>query len=80
VRQRANVEGRPVRDGEITPACAAACPAGAIVFGDLNDPQSRVAGMSATNRSYHMLEELGVRPALTYLADISNPIPGKGKA
>jgi Fe-S-cluster-containing dehydrogenase component len=80
VRQRANVEGRPVRDGEITPACAAACPAGAIVFGDLNDPQSQVARMSITDRSYHMLEELGVRPTLTYLADISNPILGKGKA
>ena len=80
VRQRAKVEGRPVRDGEITPACAAACPAGAIVFGDLNDPQSRVSRMSTTDRGYHMLEELGVRPTLTYLADISNPISGKGKA
>jgi len=78
VRQRAKVEGRPVRDGEIAPACAAACPAGAIVFGDLNDPQSRVSRMSKSDRGYHMLEELGIRPTLTYLADISNPISGKG--
>jgi Fe-S-cluster-containing dehydrogenase component len=80
VRQRANVEGRPVRDGEITPACAAACPAEAIVFGDVNDPQSRVSKMAKIDRGYRMLEELAIKPSITYLADISNPSIGEGKA
>jgi molybdopterin-containing oxidoreductase family iron-sulfur binding subunit len=70
---RAKVERRPLRDGEITPACAAACPAQAIVFGDLKDPASRVARLSDSNRGYKVLEELGVRPAITYLANLSNP-------
>jgi len=80
VKLRAKVEGRAIKDGEIRPACAAACPAEAIVFGDLNNPQSRVAGMSKMNRSYKMLTELGIKPSVTYLADISNPVTGKGKA
>jgi Fe-S-cluster-containing dehydrogenase component len=78
-KQKARVEGRPIRDGEIQPACAAACPADAIVFGDLKDPQSRVSRLSKTPRSYRMLEELGIKPSVTYLADISNPAAGKGK-
>jgi molybdopterin-containing oxidoreductase family iron-sulfur binding subunit len=73
-RQKANVEGRPVRDGEIAPACAVACPARAIVFGDLNDPRTRVSQMSKMDRGYRMLTELGVKPSVTYLADISNPV------
>jgi Fe-S-cluster-containing dehydrogenase component len=78
VRQRANVEKRKVRDGEIIPACAAACPSNAIIFGDLMDPWSRVSLLGESNRGYHLLEELGVRPSITYLADISNPTTGKG--
>ncbi len=80
VRQRANVEGRSIRDGEIMPACAVACPANAIAFGDLNDPQSKVSRMSKLDRGYRMLAELGVRPSVTYLVDISNPVTRKGKA
>jgi Fe-S-cluster-containing dehydrogenase component len=80
VKLRAKVEGRAIREGEIQPACAAACPAEAIVFGDLKNPQSRVARMSRMNRGYKMLVELGVKPSVTYLADISNPVTGKGKA
>ena len=80
VRQRAKVESRRIRDGEIQPACAAACPAGAIVFGDLNDVGSHVAVLSKMDRKYRMLEELGIKPSVTYLADISNPAIGKGKA
>jgi Fe-S-cluster-containing dehydrogenase component len=79
-RQKANVEGRSIRDGEIVPACAAACPAQAIVFGDLNDPQSRVSKLSKANRGYRMLTELGVKPSVTYLADISNPVTRMGRA
>ena len=79
-RQKANVENRTIEDGEIQPACAVACPAGAIVFGDVNDPRSRVAVLSKMGRSYRMLEELGIKPSVTYLSDISNPVAGKGKA
>jgi Fe-S-cluster-containing dehydrogenase component len=78
VRQKANVEGRPIRDGEIMPACAVACPAEAIAFGDLNDPQSKVARMSRMDRGYQVLTELGVRPSVTYLVDISNPVTRQG--
>jgi Fe-S-cluster-containing dehydrogenase component len=79
-KQNAKSESRQIRDGEIQPACAVACPAGAIVFGDLNDPASRVARLSKTNRKYRLLEELGIKPSVTYLADISNPAITKGKA
>jgi molybdopterin-containing oxidoreductase family iron-sulfur binding subunit len=76
-RQTANVEGRPVTDGEIVPACGAACPAHAIAFGDVNDPHSRVSRLSKMDRGYRILTELGVKPSITYLADISNPV-GEG--
>jgi len=73
VRVRAKAEGRPIRDREITPACAASCPAEAIVFGDLKDPYSDVARLSESGRGYKLLEHLGVRPSVTYLANITNP-------
>ncbi len=73
--QRAGGEGRPIRDGEVVPACAAACPTEAIVFGDLADPGSRAARLSADPRGYHVLEDLGTRPAITYLARVRNPHP-----
>jgi Fe-S-cluster-containing dehydrogenase component len=79
VKQKAKVEDRPIADGEIQTACSAACPAGAIVFGDLNDVQSRVAKLSKSNRGYRMLEELGIQPSVTYLADVSNPAKEKSK-
>jgi molybdopterin-containing oxidoreductase family iron-sulfur binding subunit len=79
-KQKAKVEERQIADGEIRPACAVACPAEAIVFGDLNDPQSRVSILSKSNRNYRVLEELGIKPSVTYLADISNPAIERGKA
>ena len=72
--QKAKVERRRIADGEIQPACVAACPAGALVFGDLNDTESRVAGLSRADRNYRVLEELGIKPSMSYLADISNPL------
>lgn len=72
-RLQAKADGRTVRDGEITPACAAACPAQAIVFGDLLDPESRVSRLAASDRGYKVLQELGVKPAVTYLAGLTNP-------
>ena len=75
-RIRAKGENRPLRDGEIVPACAAACPGEAIIFGDLKDPRSRVSVLSQSDRGYKVLEELGARPAITYLANLKNPAPG----
>ncbi len=72
-RMRAKVEKRSLRDGDIVTACASACPSGAIVFGDLKDPQSRVARLAGTKRGYKVLEEVGARPAVTYLANLRNP-------
>ncbi len=62
-----------VEDGEITPACAQTCPTQAIIFGDLNDPKSRVHEMHQHQRSYGMLAELNVRPRTKYLAKVWNP-------
>lgn len=60
-------EGRRPRDGEIQTACQQSCPAQAIMFGDLNDPASKVARLAAGPRSYRVLEELNIRPAVSYL-------------
>ena len=68
-------ENRTVRDGEIVTACQAACPAEAIVFGDINDKTSRVSKLKAQTRDYGLLEELNTRPRTTFLARVKNPNP-----
>jgi Fe-S-cluster-containing dehydrogenase component len=60
-------ENRAVADGEVQPACAQSCPAEAMVFGDLNDPESKVSRMAASGRSTRLLEELGTEPKVFYL-------------
>ncbi len=68
-------ENRTVREGEIVTACQAACPAEAIIFGDINDKSSRVSKLKAQPRDYGLLEELNTRPRTTYLARVKNPNP-----
>jgi molybdopterin-containing oxidoreductase family iron-sulfur binding subunit len=74
-RIEAEEQDRPVRDGDILTACQAVCPAEAIVFGDVNDPKSRVARLKADPLNYGLLEDLNTRPRTTYLAAVRNPNP-----
>ncbi len=71
-KNTARLEGRPVKDGEIKTACQTACPAEAITFGDMNDPESRVSKMFKNERAYMLLEEWHAAPAVRYLAKIRN--------
>jgi molybdopterin-containing oxidoreductase family iron-sulfur binding subunit len=74
-RIQAALESRSIRDGEVVTACQAACPTGAIVFGNLNDPTSRVALRKASPLNFGVLEELNTQPRTTYLAHLRNPNP-----
>ncbi len=77
-RSDANAEGRDVADGDVTPACAQTCPAEAIVFGNLRDPDSRVSRLARAGRAYHLLGELNTRPAVTYLKEVARGPEGAG--
>jgi Fe-S-cluster-containing dehydrogenase component len=66
-RETAIKEGRQVRDGEAMPACAQTCPPGAIVFGDLSDPESGISKMVHNPRRFRLMEHLGTEPNVVYL-------------
>jgi len=74
-RIEAEREGRRIRDGEVVTACQAACPTGAIVFGDLNDPQSAIVSAKRSPLDYDLLAELNTRPRTSYAARVLNRNP-----
>ncbi len=74
-RIEAKTSGKPIEDGQILTACEQACPTEAIVFGNINDPNSRVSQYKATELNYGILTDLNTRPRTTYLAALKNPNP-----
>ena len=73
----AKKRGVPLSDDLVSCACSTACSTGAISFGDLNDPNSKVAQISKTNRAYHALEEIGVKPNIFYMTKVRNVEPNE---
>lgn len=75
----AKLEGRSLKDGEVQPACVQSCPSGALVFGNMNDPDSEVSKLKGEERNYHLLEQLHTLPSVGYLTKVRNiePIPGE---
>ena len=75
----AKLEGRPLKDGEVQPACVQSCPSGALVFGNMNDPESEVSKLKGQERNYHLLEQLHTLPSVGYLTKVRNiePLPGE---
>src|SRR6185369_10921628 len=74
-RVEAEKDNRKIKDGEVVSACAAVCPTEAIIFGDINDKNSRVAKLKDNPRNYGVLGDLNTQPRTTYLAAVRNPNP-----
>jgi molybdopterin-containing oxidoreductase family iron-sulfur binding subunit len=68
----AKIEGRRLKDSDVTPACVQSCPTGGITFGDDNNKDSEVYKLQRTKRSYVALEEVNVRPSVNYLMKVTN--------
>jgi molybdopterin-containing oxidoreductase family iron-sulfur binding subunit len=71
-KTEAKVAGRKINDGEIQPACVQSCPANALVFGDMKDPDSKISKYFKNERNYHLLEELHTLPSVGYLTKVRN--------
>ncbi len=69
VKEQAKAEERELKPGDYMPACAEACPAKAIYFGDLNDPESEVSRLARSRRAFRLLEDLGTHPKVIYLTE-----------
>lgn len=70
--KRKGQDRKQLPDGAVTPACAQACPTGAITFGNINDEKAKVHALKQSPRNYELLQELNVRPRTSYLARIRN--------
>ncbi len=68
----AKKEGREIKDGEFQTACSMACSNGAIVFGDVNDKESKIAELKEDDRMYHLLEHVGTKPNVFYQVKVRN--------
>lgn len=75
-KMEAKLENRPLRDGEVQPACVQSCPSGALVFGNMNDPEAKVSTLKKEERNYHLLEQLHTLPSVGYLTRVRNVEPG----
>ena len=71
-KAEAKIDGRKIADGEIQPAWFQSCPADALVFGDLSDPNSKISKLFKNERNYHLLEELHTLPSVGYLTKVRN--------
>jgi molybdopterin-containing oxidoreductase family iron-sulfur binding subunit len=69
-KERAKEEGRTIRDGDVIPACVQSCPAKAMAFGNIADPESEVSRLSKSGRATKLLEDLGTRPRVVYLQSL----------
>lgn len=70
----AKIEKRALKDGDVQSACQQGCPANAIVFGDVNDPESEVSKLIKSDRTYFLLEEINVQPGVGYMTKVRNTI------
>ncbi len=68
----AKLDGRSIADGDVQPACVQSCPSNALIFGNMNDKESKVSKMKADPRNYHLLEELHTLPSVGYLTKVRN--------
>jgi molybdopterin-containing oxidoreductase family iron-sulfur binding subunit len=75
-KDKAKDAGEKVRDGDLKTACQQTCPTSAIVFGDMNDPQSRVSKMKASPQAFRVLEGLNNKPAISYMTKVRNKEAG----
>ncbi len=78
-RLQAKIEKRPLKDGDIKMACQQACTAGAIIFGDANDPESEVSKALHSERTYYVLEEINTKPGIGYQTKIRNTVEAELK-
>jgi molybdopterin-containing oxidoreductase family iron-sulfur binding subunit len=76
---KAKIENRPVGEGDIKTACQQSCPGDAIIFGDINDPNSEIAKITANPRSYQLLEQLHTLPSVSYVTKVRNLDPDEKK-
>jgi molybdopterin-containing oxidoreductase family iron-sulfur binding subunit len=73
-REKARVKEKDLMEGDYTPACAETCPPQAIVFGDLDDPNSKVFKLSKSKRMFRLLEDLGTEPKVFYLSEVEKNV------